>query len=127
VSLEALAAIPFVSLARGDAEPEVPLNRLLVAAGHEPIQPALEFSTWVGTVSAVRSGAGAAVIFRSVARRELARGEINLMAVAGFAAVRTIDLICSPSRRARASAVFRELLDYLVCEVPKATAMPEED
>lgn len=122
VTLEALSQIPFVGLARGEALTEAGLNRRLAAAGLPPIKPVMEFSAWAGVKDAVRSGAGVAMVFRSVVQRELEQGELRVISVEEYRPVRPVDLICSPQRRSRQiTRVFEELLEYLAREVPLAT------
>jgi DNA-binding transcriptional LysR family regulator len=119
LTLAEVSRFPFVGLVRGEQLGEVLLNRALVAAGLEAIRPVMEFSAWAGTLSAVRSGVGMAVVFRSVARRELARGELRTVPVEGYHSAPGVVLICSPQRRhGRVSAVFEGLIRHLVREVP---------
>ena len=121
VSLEEIASIPFVGLSRGEAVTEAGLNRRLVAGGLPPIKTVMEFSAWAGVKEAVRSGAGVAVVFRSVVQRELDQEEFQIVSVEGYRTERPVDLICSPHRRSKqVSKVFEELLEYLEREVPRA-------
>jgi DNA-binding transcriptional LysR family regulator len=122
ISLDSLAGIPFIGLVRGDTVTESGLNRRLLAAGLDPIKTVMQFSAWTGVKDAVRCGAGAALVFRSVAQRELERGDLRTVAVEGYSTRRPVDLICSPEYRGKhTSTVFQELLQYLLREVPRST------
>ena len=120
VPLEMLNDVPFVRIS-GRRTLATTLDPLLSAAGLEPVRTIMELGTWEGLKSAVRSGLGAAVVFRSVVQRELDRGELRVMNVEGFAQTRGLVLICSPQRRReRMTDVFRELLAHLRDELPRA-------
>ncbi len=113
VPLRRVAEIPFVRIADRRSVATT-LNPLLASAGLEPPVTVMELATWEGVKEAVRLGLGAAVVFRSVARRELERGDLRVMAVESFALNREIALICSPLRRAdRMTVVFAELLAHI--------------
>jgi DNA-binding transcriptional LysR family regulator len=118
VPLLQLSTIPFVRIA-GRRSLASTLDPLLVAAGLEPARTLMELGTWEGLKDAVRLGLGAAVVFRSVVQRELSRGELQVMSVAGFSQTREIALISSPQRRnERMTPVFRALLEHLQAEAP---------
>jgi DNA-binding transcriptional LysR family regulator len=120
VPLAELSRIPFVRISSRELL-NTTLDPSLVAAGLQPMRSVMELGTWEAVKSAVRAGIGAAVAFRSVAKRELDRGELRLMDVEGFPQARQLVLICSPQRRSeRWTSVFSELLEYLQGEVPAA-------
>lgn len=119
VPLDRLSGISFVRIS-GRRSLATSLDPLLTSAGLEPARTIMELGTWEGLKDAVRSGLGAAVVFRSVAQRELNRAELREMKVEGFAQARQLALICSPQRRKeRMTDVFRELLEHLLKEVPE--------
>jgi DNA-binding transcriptional LysR family regulator len=120
IPLSDLARVPFIAAA-GRRSLATSLHPLLASAGLQPPQEVIRLGTWEGIKDVVRAGLGAAVVFRSVAQRELGEGKLHAMQVEGFAQKRELALICSPQRRAdRMTAVFRELLEYLRTEVPQA-------
>jgi DNA-binding transcriptional LysR family regulator len=120
VALADLARIPFVRIA-GRRSLAGALDPLLASAGLESVRAVMELGTWEGIKDAVRAGLGAAVVFRSVVRRELSRGELRVMDVETFRQSRELALICSPQRRNdRMTSVFSQLLEHLRDEVPIA-------
>ena len=115
-----LGGVPFVRAA-GRRSLATALDPLLASAGLQPTQAVMELGTWEGIKDAVRGGLGVAVVFRSVAQRELSEGTLHAMDVEGFAQTRELSLICAPQRRnERMTAVFAELLEYLRSHIPSA-------
>jgi DNA-binding transcriptional LysR family regulator len=125
VDFERLAEIPFVRWSRPEAAAEGVLGRLATAAGLRPLKFIMDLDSWEGIKDAARAGIGAAVIPRSVVRRELRRRELAVVAVHGYHAPRSIDLVYS-SRYHRRSAVFDELLDDMRAGI-RGRVMQERD
>jgi DNA-binding transcriptional LysR family regulator len=115
-----LALVPFITAA-GRRSLATALHPLFANAGVQPPQEVIDLGTWEGIKDAVRTRLGVAVVFRSVAQRELNDGTLHAMEVEGFRQTRELSLIVSPDRRnERMTEVFRELLGHLEKAIPAA-------
>jgi DNA-binding transcriptional LysR family regulator len=120
IDVSDLASVPFVRIS-GRQSLAATLDPFLAGAGLAPARTVMEVGTWEGVKDAVRAGSGAAVVFRSVVQRELERGELRELNVAGFHQSRELALICSPRRRnERMTEVFKDLLAHVQRSVPIA-------
>lgn len=131
LTLEQVSRAPFVRTGAGRDPVGGRLDHLLVAAGLGARQIMMESTTWEGTKEAVRAGVGMAIVFHAVVAGELASGEFRRVAIEGYIVegneeIHPVDLICAPQRlRGRASPVFRELIDCLQAEIPRALHAPQ--
>lgn len=126
ISLEELSLLPFVRPLIGRDRLAVTLDRLLVEKGLRPRRFVMDLTTWEGLKEAVRAGAGLALTPRGVVQREIERGDLRPVVVAGYHETRTIRLVLSSRVQGREpSAAFRVLVERIKEELPTALGLQQ--
>jgi DNA-binding transcriptional LysR family regulator len=121
LTLAELARVPFIRTPPGLAQLTTALDRLLLGAGLGPPNLVMAMNSWDGVKEAVRAGVGLAITLWATVRHEVESGEFRAVSVEGYHDPHEVYLIAGLyARRPTSTPVFRELLDLLRAEVPRA-------